>query len=57
MGTRNYAEAVAKIIDPDRKLFQNRILSRDESGSKFHFIHERICLSYYNKSNFPPQTS
>ena len=33
MGTRAYASNVAKIIDPDRKLFGNRILSRDESGS------------------------
>ncbi|KAI9341178.1 hypothetical protein BDR26DRAFT_934178 [Obelidium mucronatum] len=33
MGTRNYAEAVAKIIDPTGKLFNQRILSRDESGS------------------------
>ncbi|KAJ3227458.1 Carboxy-terminal domain (CTD) phosphatase [Clydaea vesicula] len=33
MGTRNYAEAVAKIIDPDKSLFKERILSRDESGS------------------------
>ncbi|KAJ3290071.1 Carboxy-terminal domain (CTD) phosphatase [Rhizoclosmatium sp. JEL0117] len=33
MGTRNYAEAVARIIDPQRRLFNDRILSRDESGS------------------------
>jgi RNA polymerase II subunit A C-terminal domain phosphatase len=34
MGTRNYAEAVANKIDPDRTIFRERILSRDESGSK-----------------------
>ncbi|QIW95602.1 hypothetical protein AMS68_001120 [Peltaster fructicola] len=33
MGTRAYAENIAKIIDPDRKIFADRILSRDESGS------------------------
>ncbi|KAJ3069525.1 Carboxy-terminal domain (CTD) phosphatase [Podochytrium sp. JEL0797] len=33
MGTRHYADAVACIIDPTRKLFNDCILSRDESGS------------------------
>ncbi|KAI4279388.1 MAG: hypothetical protein LQ337_000311 [Flavoplaca oasis] len=33
MGTRGYAQSVAKIIDPQQKLFGDRILSRDESGS------------------------
>ncbi|KAI5284947.1 RNA polymerase II, partial [Ascosphaera acerosa] len=33
MGTRSYAKAVARIVDPTRKYFGNRILSRDESGS------------------------
>ncbi|RAL15429.1 protein-serine/threonine phosphatase [Aspergillus homomorphus CBS 101889] len=33
MGTRSYAQHIASIIDPDRKLFGDRILSRDESGS------------------------
>ena len=33
MGTRAYAENIAKIIDPDRRIFSDRILSRDESGS------------------------
>ncbi|KAK3047469.1 CTD phosphatase Fcp1 [Extremus antarcticus] len=33
MGTRAYAENIVKIIDPDRKFFGQRILSRDESGS------------------------
>ena len=33
MGTRAYAENIAKIIDPERKMFGERILSRDESGS------------------------
>ncbi|KAF8982184.1 Carboxy-terminal domain (CTD) phosphatase [Entomortierella lignicola] len=31
MGTRNYAAAVANVIDPDGKLFSQRILSRDEN--------------------------
>ncbi|KAL8655594.1 MAG: hypothetical protein Q9226_002990 [Calogaya cf. arnoldii] len=33
MGTRGYAQKVAKIIDPEEKFFGDRILSRDESGS------------------------
>ncbi|KAI8645739.1 hypothetical protein BD408DRAFT_411448 [Parasitella parasitica] len=33
MGTRAYAEAVAKEIDPSGSIFKERILSRDESGS------------------------
>ncbi|KAI9702165.1 MAG: Carboxy-terminal domain (CTD) phosphatase [Bogoriella megaspora] len=33
MGTRAYALNIAKIVDPDRKIFGDRILSRDESGS------------------------
>lgn len=33
MGTRAYATNIAKIIDPDQKLFGNRVISRDENGS------------------------
>jgi RNA polymerase II subunit A C-terminal domain phosphatase len=33
MGTRQYAEQIAKIVDPQGKYFGDRILSRDESGS------------------------
>ncbi|EXJ95604.1 hypothetical protein A1O1_00726 [Capronia coronata CBS 617.96] len=33
MGTRQYAQQIAAIVDPDRKFFGDRILSRDESGS------------------------
>lgn len=33
MGTRAYAQHIAAIVDPDRKIFGDRILSRDESGS------------------------
>ncbi|KAJ1842176.1 CTD phosphatase Fcp1 [Coemansia sp. RSA 2708] len=33
MGTRPYADAVAAAIDPDRRFFNRRILSRNESGS------------------------
>ncbi|KNE61952.1 FCP1-like phosphatase, phosphatase domain-containing protein [Allomyces macrogynus ATCC 38327] len=35
MGSRPYANKVAAIIDPDKRYFSERILSRDESGS-FH---------------------
>jgi len=33
MGTRAYAQHIARIVDPDRRIFADRILSRDESGS------------------------
>lgn len=33
MGTRAYAVNIAAIVDPDKKIFGDRILSRDESGS------------------------
>lgn len=33
MGTRAYARNVAKIVDPDKKIFGDRIISRDENGS------------------------
>lgn len=36
MATRNYALAIASIIDPDGKYFGDRILSRDESGLLTH---------------------
>ncbi len=33
MGTRQYADQIAKLVDPEGKYFNDRILSRDESGS------------------------
>lgn len=33
MGTRAYAQNIAEIVDPDHKLFGDRIISRDENGS------------------------
>jgi RNA polymerase II subunit A-like phosphatase len=33
MGTRTYADAICRVIDPEGKIFGGRILSRDESGS------------------------
>lgn len=36
MATRNYASAIASIIDPTGEYFGDRILSRDESGSLTH---------------------
>ena len=33
MGTRAYAQNIAKLVDPAQKIFGDRILSRDESGS------------------------
>ncbi|PQE26425.1 FCP1-like phosphatase protein [Rutstroemia sp. NJR-2017a BBW] len=33
MGTRTYAINIAKIVDPKKKLFGDRIISRDENGN------------------------
>ncbi|KAK0713466.1 hypothetical protein B0T26DRAFT_650064 [Lasiosphaeria miniovina] len=35
MGTRAYAQAVARIVDPEQKLFGNRVISRDENGNMY----------------------
>ncbi|KAG0214111.1 Carboxy-terminal domain (CTD) phosphatase [Mortierella sp. GBA30] len=42
MGTRNYAAAVANVIDPDSKFFSQRILSRDENSSMTQKSIERL---------------
>jgi RNA polymerase II subunit A-like phosphatase len=34
MGTRTYANAIVKAVDPEGIYFGGRILSRDESGSE-----------------------
>jgi RNA polymerase II subunit A-like phosphatase len=33
MGTRTYAEAIAKLIDPESRYFHDRIVTRDHHGS------------------------
>jgi RNA polymerase II subunit A-like phosphatase len=43
MGTRAYAMNIAKIVDPDRKLFGDRIISRDENGN----ITTRVWHDYF----------
>ncbi|KAK4457594.1 hypothetical protein QBC42DRAFT_188141 [Cladorrhinum samala] len=35
MGTRNYAQGVANAVDPDKRYFGNRIISRDENGNLY----------------------
>lgn len=35
MGTRAYAQNVARVVDPDKKLFGSRVISRDENGNIF----------------------
>lgn len=48
MATRAYAQAVCKIIDPERKYFGDRILSRDENYTdKLKSLHR---LFYHNTS-------
>ncbi|KAF9333960.1 Carboxy-terminal domain (CTD) phosphatase [Podila minutissima] len=42
MGTRNYADAVSNVIDPDAKYFSHRILSRDENHSMSRKSIERL---------------
>lgn len=42
MGTRQYAEKIADIVDPGRHYFADRILSRDESGSMTNKNLERL---------------
>ncbi|KAI8977575.1 hypothetical protein BDF20DRAFT_836359 [Mycotypha africana] len=49
MGTRAYAEAVAKVIDPTGELFRDRILSRDENGSVMKKRLERLFPSDHTK--------
>ncbi|KAG9242693.1 FCP1-like phosphatase-like protein [Calycina marina] len=48
MGTRAYAMAIAKIIDPDQRLFGDRIISRDENGSMTAKKLERLFPYYKN---------
>lgn len=49
MGTRSYAEAVVREIDPNGLLFQDRILSRDENGSMTKKRLERLFPSDTSK--------
>jgi RNA polymerase II subunit A C-terminal domain phosphatase len=49
MGTRAYAESVCAAIDPDRKIFGGRILSRDESGSEWLPPSYLLCVTETDK--------
>lgn len=52
MGTRTYALNIAKLVDPNQKLFGNRVISRDENGSMtakslqrlFPFNHNMVVI-------------
>lgn len=49
MGTRPYAKNIAKLIDPDKKFFGDRIISRDEN---LHGLHEkRLSRLFHNHTN------
>ena len=52
MGTRAYAEEVCAAIDPDGRIFGGRILSRDESGSKWYNTHnlDNRLLTWHTRS-------
>ena len=53
MGTRAYAEEVCAAIDPGGKIFGNRILSRDESGSEYRSIFPRISHRLSRTMSYP----
>jgi len=55
MGTRAYAEQVCAVIDPDKKIFGNRILSRDESGSEYS--NPLRAGVYLTRARFNPEES
>lgn len=55
MGTRAYAEEVCAAIDPDRKIFGGRILSRDESGSKLSLCFFYLTLPEYTFQQVLPR--
>jgi RNA polymerase II subunit A-like phosphatase len=42
MGTRAYALNIAKIVDPEKRLFGDRIISRDENGSMLQKSLQRL---------------
>lgn len=48
-GSRSYANAVCKGIDPNGKYFSERILSRDESGSGYGVV-GTICRANPDQS-------
>jgi RNA polymerase II subunit A-like phosphatase len=53
MGTRTYANAICKVIDPGGKIFGDRILSRDESGSEFSWrlrIFSKLMVDFTSKN-------
>ena len=45
MGTRKYAEEVARIIDPNHVLFRENIVSRDDTTSMSHTQHTQHTLT------------
>lgn len=56
MGSRSYAHAVVKLFDPDGRLFQDRILSRDDSESNNNNIYvlllHHFILTHTHKFHF-----
>ncbi|KAK0736693.1 hypothetical protein B0T21DRAFT_411842 [Apiosordaria backusii] len=42
MGTRAYAQNVARVVDPEKKLFGNRVISRDENGNMYSKSLQRL---------------
>jgi RNA polymerase II subunit A-like phosphatase len=62
MGTRAYALNIAKIVDPEKRLFGDRIISRDENGSmvrkslqRLFPVDQRMVLIIDDRSDVWPQ--
>jgi TFIIF-interacting CTD phosphatase-like protein len=49
MGTKDYAKAVAREMDPEGSLFKERILSRDENGCKSRDLYMLFLYLFYTK--------
>ena len=50
MGTRTYADAICKVIDPGGRIFGDRILSRDESGSRSYARSWKLMTDFTSKN-------
>ncbi|KAM0673379.1 CTD phosphatase Fcp1 [Gurleya vavrai] len=48
MGNRKYADTILNLIDPDKKYFDNRIISRDENNNALQKSLDRISTEHRN---------
>lgn len=47
MGTRSYANAICKALDPSGKWFGERVLTRNESGSRSCSVYDILTSNVY----------